>query len=533
MHKLFFLFLTSTLALAADPYPKNSAIDIQHYRFLLELNDSTNTIKGAAEVTILFKKTLSHLQLDLVGKSPKGFGMEANAVRHGEQNLNFSHAENRLRIALPATIQEGDTVRLQIHYQGIPQDGLVIGVNKFGDRTFFGDNWPDRARHWLPTIDHPYDKASCEFLVIAPDHYQVIANGLKVEQTNLPKSRMLTHWREPVPIPTKVMVIGVARFAVASAGHVHSIPVETWVYPQNREAGFSDFSEASSILSYFNERIGAYAYGKLANVQSTTRFGGMENAGNIFYFENAVTGKKEREQLIAHEIAHQWFGDSASEADWYHVWLSEGFATYFTNLFLEHKYGRERLQQQMQMQRQKVTAYFKTNQAPVIDTTITNINKVLNTNSYEKGGWVLHMLRKEVGDEAFWAGIREYYHTYRNSNAMTSDFKRIMEKASGQDLDYFFDQWLRQSGHPRLSGTWKYDAKSKDLMLEIKQIQGGTIFSTPLEIGIKNADGSMRVEKVLLGGKADRYSFPYASNPQSVILDPNSWLLFEGEIRKK
>ncbi len=525
--------MMSASAVAGDPYPKNPAIDIQHYRFMLELNDSTNAIAGTAEVTILFKKKLPYLSLDLIGRSSNGTGMAVSAVRYGGESLAFSHEENRLGIALPAILRDGDTLHLQIHYSGIPGDGLVIGVNKFGDRTFFGDNWPDRARHWLPTIDHPYDKASCEFVVVAPNHYQVIANGLKVEQTSLPKNQMLTHWREQVPIPTKVMVIGVARFAAASSGQVNGIPVETWVYPQNRDAGFSDFSEAATILSYFNEQVGPYSYGKLANVQSTIRYGGMENAGNIFYFENSVTGKKEREQLIAHEIAHQWFGDSASEADWYHVWLSEGFATYFTNLFLEHKYGRERLQLQMQMQRKEVIAYFTKNPAPVIDTTIIDINRVLNTNAYEKGGWVLHMLRKEVGDAAFWAGIREYYSAYQNGNAITSDFKRIIEKVSGKDLDNFFDQWLRKSGHPKLTGIWRYETKSRKLYLEIKQVQGGAVFSTYLDIGIENADGSATIEKVLLRGKDNKYAFPLSQAPKSVVLDPDTWLLFEGEIHKK
>ena len=534
MHKFFFLLIMiSTIAIAGDPYPRNHAIDIRHYRFKLELNDTTNAIAGTAEVTILFRKKLSSVSLDLIGRRANGQGMAVSAVRHGENNLDFSHEKDRLRITLPAALREGDTLRLQIQYNGIPADGLIIGVNKFGDRTFFGDNWPDRARHWLPTIDHPYDKAGCEFVVVAPNHYQVIANGMKVEQTSLPHNRLLTHWREEVPIPTKVMVIGVARFAAAASGQADGIPVETWVYPQNREAGFSDFSEAASILSYFIEQIGPYAYRKLANVQSTTRYGGMENAGNIFYFENAVTGKKEREALIAHEIAHQWFGDSASEADWYHVWLSEGFATYFTNLFLEHKYGRERLQLQMQQQRKEVTDYFAKNPAPVIDTTITDINRVLNTNSYEKGGWILHMLRREVGDAAFWAGIRAYYSAYRNSNAVTSDFKRIIEQVSGMDLDSFFDQWLRQSGHPQIRGTWRYDGKTKTLTVEISQTQSGTLFSTHLDLGIVSANGSSGVERVLLSGKDNRYTFNWPQAPQQVVLDPNTWLLFEGEIRKK
>ncbi|MBX2941563.1 MAG: M1 family metallopeptidase [Cyclobacteriaceae bacterium] len=517
---------------ATDSYPKNSNIDIQHYRFGIDLNDSTNTITGGTEVTILFKNSVSNFELDLIGKTPDGNGMVVSSVTQGKTPLQFSHKNNRLSITLQRSAQMGEEITLSINYKGIPSDGLVISTNKFGDRTFFGDNWPNRAHYWLPTIDHPYDKASCEFIVIAPSHYQAIANGILVEKTNLPNNRILTHWKEDMDIPTKVMVIGVARFAITTAGLIKNIPVETWVYPQNKEAGFIDYKIATTVLQYFIDHVGPYPYQKLANVQSTTRYGGMENASNIFYYENSVTGKNESEGLIAHEIAHQWFGDSASEMDWYHVWLSEGFATYFTNLYYEATYGKVELASRMADQRTEVVKYYIKNPAPVIDTTLMDINRVLNTNSYQKGSWVLHMLRKVVGDEIFWRGIREYYQTYQNSNALTSDFRHIMEKVSGKDLKSFFDQWLRRSGHPVLSATWHYNAKKKQIELTVGQKQK-IKFITPLEIGIKAGDGSIEVQTLQLSGEETKFSLAVEKSPQELILDPYTWLLFEGEISRK
>lgn len=529
---LLFLVLLSQITLANDPYTRNPNIDIKHYRFEIELNDASNIIVGRAEVTVLFHTHIPQFELDLIGKSTGESGMEVSKVLHKKNPIAFKHQNNKLSIFTPSTIQPDDTATFEILYKGVPEDGLVISRNKFGDRTFFGDNWPNRARYWLPTIDHPYDKASCEFVVTAPSHYQVIGNGVKVEQSTLSGSRTLTHWKEDIDIPTKVMVIGVAHFATTISGYVDTIPVETWVYPQNKEAGFLDFKVASNVLDYFNDQIGPYPYKKLANVQSTTRYGGMENASNIFYFENSVTGNNEREGLIAHEIAHQWFGDSASEADWYHVWLSEGFATYFTNLYFEHTYGRDRLIEEMKTQRNEVTAYFKQNPAPVIDTTLVNINRVLNTNSYQKGGWVLHMLRHEVGDEAFWNGIRTYYKTYRNGNALTGDFRMEMERTSGKDLKDFFTQWLRQSGHPVLDASWGYNAKKKTVDLNLTQRQS-SIFAITLEIGLKMPDGSIKVEPIHLDKKEGTYALKVDNRPSEVILDPNVWLLYEGEIRQK
>jgi len=515
---------------SADPYPRNNNIDVKHYRFQLELNDTTNIIEGYAEVTILFKSKLSTCTLDLAGKSRSQAGMSVLSVQWNETNLEYSHRNDLLEIKLNA--EAGQEVQLKIHYLGMPADGLIIGRNKFGDRTFFGDNWPNRAHHWLPVIDHPYDKASCEFIVIAPNHYQVVANGSLHERTVLPNARMLMHWREQDEIPTKVMVIGVARFATQLAGLINGTPVETWVYPQNRAAGFHDFSIATQVLNYFVQQLGPFPFEKLANVQSTTRFGGMENAGAIFYFENSVTGRNERETLIAHEIAHQWFGDSATENDWHHVWLSEGFATYMASLYLEKAYGKMQLMQHMADQRDEVISYYKENPSPIIDTTIVNIPEVLNTNTYQKASWFLHMLRRQVGEQVFWEGIRSYYQKYQYKNALTDDFMEIMEAKSGINLQTFFSQWLYASGHPQLAATWYFHDRKKKLIIEIIQKQEKP-FDLNLDIGIKNGHGNTDLVTTRLIGKKTVVEFDYSERPLDLVLDPQISLLFEGEIHPK
>ncbi len=215
------------------------------------------------------------------------------------------------------------------------------------------------------------------------------------------------------------------------------------------------------------------------------------------------------------------------------MWLSEGFATYFTNLYFEFTYGHDRLVTEAKAQRKQVTEYFKKNPAPIVDTTITDINKVLSTNTYQKAGWVLHMLRHEIGDVAFHNGIREYYATYRNSNALTSDFQRIMESNSGKDLDLFFDQWLFKAGHPQLSGSWSYDAKTKELIISVNQDQKGQLFKTALDIGWKYGQGEPVVQTVQLASKNHTFRLPASAKPIDLTLDPNTWLLFEGGIQAK
>lgn len=516
------------IVLANDPYPRNNSIDVKHYSFRLEVNDSTDVLSGNAVVTIVFLKPSTEFELDLVSKNAQRPGMEVSDVSSNGSPLKFTHQNNRLKIILASKASAGDQISFAIRYSGVPQDGFVISKNKFGDRTFFGDNWPDRGHNWLPVIDHPYDKAQVEFIIIAPEHYQVVATGKKIEESNLSKRRKLTHWRESADVAVKVMTIGVARFAIVESGVVDNIPISTWVFPQNRDEGLIDFAVGVDVVDFFNSHIGPYSYEKLAHVQSKTRWGGLENASNIFYFENSVTGKNEHEQLIAHETAHQWFGNSVSENDWHHVWLSEGFATYFSNLYLEHTYGRDRLEEVQRSQRDAAIGYFKTSQGPVVDTTITDIGKVLSVNTYQKAGWVLHMLRHEIGEAAFWEGIRDYYRSYQNKNVLTKDFKHKMEKASGKELSQFFDQWLFRSGHPVLEYSSSFDAKSKKITLTVNQLQKNTLFQVPLEIGIYYPGSDLpMIEKVKIESASQKFLIQVDKKPLKIVLDPHVNLLFE------
>lgn len=534
MKKIFiFLFPVCSIAWASDPYPKNPALDVIHYAFQLEVNDANDSIEGSASVTINFNKPLGEFELDLINKDASGKGMEVEEILLDGKRLAFAHKNNRLKITLPASMTVDVNLTFQILYKGIPQDGLIIGKNKFGDRGFFGDNWPDRGHHWLPVVDHPSDKAAVDFIIIAPIQYEVIANGIKLEESPIDTKRKLTHWREEVPIPVKVMVVGIARFAIQYVGKVNDISVESWVYPQNRLEGFHDYAVAVKVLDYFHNQIGPYPYKKLANVQSKTRWGGLENANTIFYSESSVTGEGRNESLIAHEEAHQWFGNSATENDWHHVWLSEGFATYFASLYLENAYGRERLVEEQKRDRKEVIEYYVKNPSPVIDNTIMDINKVLSTNTYQKAGWVLHMLRHAVGDLNFWKGIRQYYNTYQNSNAMTEDFQKIMEEVAGTDLDVFFHQWLYKAGHPKITASWKYNSKAKAIVIKVDQTQKDGIFQFPLEIGIIGKDGNQRISKIHILSKSQEFTLDAAIAPANLVLDPDTWLLFEGSITQK
>jgi aminopeptidase N len=500
---------------------------VQDYDFHLTLSDTTDRIEGTATVRVrITSDTLTAVRLDLVG--PPGAtdtGMRVTGVSRAGAPVPYTHTDDILHIRLPSGLRAGRTHTLRVRYGGVPADGLIIGTNRHGDRTFFGDNWPNRARHWLPVVDHLADKAPVEFRVTAPAEYRVVSNGALVSDST-GGGRRVTHWRTDVPLPPKVMIIGVADFVVDTVATVDGVPVQSWVYPEDREAGFRDLGQAPPILRFFEEKLGPYPYEKLANVQSTTRYGGMENAAAIFYSEEAVADDADDTPLLAHEIAHQWYGNTVTEADWPHLWLSEGFATYLTGLYLEHARGPEALRTFMANARKRVTRFHEQNpDTPLVDTTFSDPTELLTTNPYQKGAWVLHMLRERVGTEAFWAGLRAYYDRYRHENARTRDFRAVMEEVSGQALAAFFEQWTRRAGHPVVEGTWRHDAAAGDCVITLRQTQDAAPFEVPVEVALRGA--ASQTTTLFMTGRTAEARVPCADAPTTVRLDPRTRLLAE------
>jgi aminopeptidase N len=522
------LLLLAPATLSADTYPRQPGIDAIHYVFRLTLVDSSNEIAGEATVQLrLAADNLTEAVLDLTSPETRG-GMTVASVTIGESPATFTHDKDRLRIRLPQGATKGQDVAFTIRYRGVPAEGLRLIPNIHGERTIFSENWPHRARHWLPMIDHPYDKATGEFVVTAPAHYQVVSNGLLVEETDLADGRRRTHWKQSVPISSWLYALGVARFTVHHAGATEGVPLQTWVFPQDREPGLTLFEETTRhAMAFFAERIGPYSYEKLANVEAAGLSGGTEHASAIFYGEKGVT--KGRGPVV-HEVAHQWWGNAVTERDWDDVWLSEGFATYFTLLFTEHASGRDAFVAGLRTSRATVLeTERKLPDTPVVHRNLSDMARVLNALVYQKAGWVLHMLRGLIGTEAFWQGIRDYYGRYRNANASTDEFRAVMEKAAGRDLRWFFDQWLTRPGTPRVEGTWRFDGARKQIDVELSQTVAGDPFRLPIEIGVVARAGDLaRIERFELNDRRATFSIAADAEPASVVLDPNTWLLHEG-----
>ena len=527
MKKVLFLFICG-----AFPYiaiGQISQIDVQKYDIDIRVSDLNDIIYVEEKIYFNLNDVAAPIVFNLEQKNQNGKGMEVTKLLVEGKSCSFKQQNDSLYIYHTSMYNKSHQIpiTLEIQYQGIPSSGLIIGKNKYGDRVFFGDNWPNRAQRWIACNDHPTDKALVDFTVHAPSKYQVIANGKQIKETE--EKEMRTHYySSKTPIPTKVMVIGIAEMEIKN--YKSEIPVSAWVYPKNKEDGFTDFSLAPDILLFYQNLFGAYEYEQMANVQSTTEFGGMENAGCIFYNETSITGTKSCENLIAHEMVHQWFGNSASEKNWCDLWLSEGFATYFTNFYILKTKGESSFISALEKDRKAIIRFNKIYTHPVVDNSYASLMDLLNTNSYQRGGWILHMLSKNLGEEAFLKSIRAYYLKYRLSNASTKDFISVIQ-AENPTIEWttFFKQWLY---NPKIPVLAIQENKNKNtIQIKISQEQGGVPFEFPLSILVRLEDGSEKLERLQIDSRAHKFERTYDQAIKQIIYDPFTELLFEAAIR--
>lgn len=526
--KIYFsiLFCLLTALFSAQTRP----VDILSYRLELKLADNTDSIY--VKESIALKRTnfeTDTLVFDFFGPQKKGNGMTVSSVSLAGKSLSYKQSEKKLRIILPMR-NKANELTLDIEFAGIPADGLVISNNQHNERTFFADNWPNRAQYWYVCIDHPSEKARYVFIVEAPEKYQVVANGNLVSKTQGAGHTYIWKYQLNQAIPTKVAVVGCARLAQKEISKVGNLSITASVYPQDSVLAFKSFEVVAQIVQFYQKLLGPYPFEQLNNVQSTTRYGGMENAGCIFYDEASLNANLNSNHLIAHEIAHQWFGNSVTETDWQHLWLSEGFATYLTNLYIEKYEGKAAFHAQLKKDRVRVSNLYNNGfHQALIDSLTPNILERLNANAYQKGAWVLHMLRQEMGDSLFFKGLGQFYQQYQYSNASSQDFVRVMSAQTSKDLSGFFKQWLYHERHPVIKAKLTSEDGKQFLLIDQKQKE---VFKFPLKVALYDQENKPLLMKFEIHSKTQKFALPTLPKGdfQRFELDPNTELLFE-EVR--
>ena len=592
--------LAGLLAIAiqatADTYPRQTGIKVTNYTFDISLNDASGefVVQDTVEIQFLAAGVTS-VELDLCkfsapARSPQtangiadpcaepsgggggntatrsgGKGMKVTGVTSGGQAMKFQHENDRLHIDLPHAFQPGDRYEFTVGYHGIPATGILIANNKYGAREFFSNPWPHKARNYLASIDHPSMKSPVVTIVTAPRRYQVVSNGRMMEQTDLPDDVRRTVWKESSPICTCLMSLGVAPFAVDHFGEYHGIPLSSWVYPEEKDVSFKNFRAFTQpILEFYIDHIGPYSYEKLAQVEANGIGGGMELASDIFYGYGATGPGR---QLIAHEMAHQWFGDSAAEKDWDDVWLSEGFATYFALLYQEFQDGHDAFLDSLKRSKEQAIRYALANpDSTIVHNNLADFSKVIANNAqiYQGGAQVLHNIRGVIGTGVFWDGIRLYYSRFQNGNATSNDLRKAFEEAcmkageqcptEGKDLTWLFNELLNRGGVLQVRGSWHYAAAAKELQVTLDQTQTSGLYRALIEVSITametpqpggrgaRAGGSVAAPQAVpvqhihvmdLNRQHQAFTFPLDREPESVTLDPEAWVMMQATLDKK
>src|SRR5258706_10675005 len=360
-----------------------------HYKVDLTFNEKLTEITSArAEITILsLKDSLSQIDLDF-GELP------LDSVSVNKSSVPYTRSPGLISIKLAQPARQGTSLVVAVSYHGKPTDGLVLTLDKAGKPSVVGDNWPNRSHHWFPCLDHPSAKATVTFSVTALSYDLGVANGKLDRVENSSSTTRTWTYKESVPIPPYCMIIAVGDFALVEPPSETTL-LSYYVAKTDGAYAMQGFSPANPSLKFFSQTVAPYPYEKLALIIGATRFGGMENSSAIVFtstlFDPYPNAKLSRTygirvgivDVVAHEIAHQWFGDSVTESTWADLWLSEGFATYFAALFIQRNEGEQAFQDYM---KQAAETYFKFEQrsrTPIFDRDTEDLLKLLNPNNYQ------------------------------------------------------------------------------------------------------------------------------------------------------
>ncbi len=526
---LYVLVGTQAIAQSATSY--RPGVHVVDYALTIDLPDSGASINGDATLTVQRTGPVDTLVLDFRK-------LHVQRITIDDRETRFARTDSTIGIPLPRGI--GGTFKVRVVYNGAVTDGLIAHKDSAGRWTYFGDNWPNRARYWIPSLDNPSEKATISWTVTAPLGQTVIGNGALIESRTLPmakKQRVLARWRESKPITPYLMVIAAAPLVKLDLGETacgfgevaRCVPQSVYVAPEQKNILPGAFNRAGDIVQFYARLVGPFPYEKLAHVQSETRFGGMENATAIFYADGLFRRGGVTEGLIAHETAHQWFGDAVTERFWPHVWLSEGFATYFAALYTQHAHGDSAFRAELAGLRSAIlNDTMSVPKRPVIDTIETDLLALLNVNSYQKGGFVLHMLQSDLGDSAFFAGLRRYYAQHKHGTAVTADLQAALQDASGRDLEAFFDQWLRRPGYPEVTVSWSGNDNATGTTITVTQSGRFGYFDFPLPVVLLDRNGARHQFKIPVAARTvTRFAVRYPSaDIARVILDPDVTVLF-------
>lgn len=447
-------------------------------------------------------------------------GLQVDSVLMDMELVQSFLQDELLSVQLPQTVIAGDTHFVQIYYQGTPLKGLYFRQNSEGNSVIYTHNEPYDAHFWFPCKDDPSDKATLDMKITIPGQFTLISNGSLVAQSNAGPLFTLHHWKEDYPIATYLISFAAGPYTIVTDSYISDeviMPLDYYVYPSDLERGREALGMAKEMLDFYSSYIGEYPFllDKYAMVEVPLReAAAMENQTATTMGDFVM----DDENIIAHELAHQWWGDALTPDSFVDIWLNEGFATYFDALFTEYKYGYDAFLIRMDQFRGQMNSDGSL-PFPIYDPPPEHL---FGRAVYLKGAWVLHMLRMEVGDSLFKEICQHYSDNYKYLNVNTLNFKRSAEIISNKNLSLFFDQWLNYGGMPIIIGEWQQNNNVIDLSL--RQDQTEPVYKFDLEVLVKGVSKDTLLE-IPLADKLTYYQIFFTEPVIQVLIDPNKKIL--------
>ena len=522
MRYINLVLLLSFLMGADDNAPahrtRDRQVDIQHIKIDVAVDIENESVYGHVV------HTLSPLHSSLESFSMDASDMTIRRVRADNRDIRFNHIGDELLIILDKPIGWDDKIDIRIDYSAKP----LLGTFFFKpDATYPELPWQAWTQgeetdnhHWVPLYDYPNDRSTFETILTVDQRFKAVSNG---ELLSIKKNKNGTHtwhWRENFPMVAYLISYVVGEYEKVEDEY-NNIPVNYWVYKENIKETERSFGLTKDMMKYFGELTGIeYPYEKYDQIiVDEFMFGGMENitlthnTDRTMYDQYAAPDVSS-EGLVAHELAHQWYGNMMTTINWENIWMNEGFATFLSRDYREYKFGYDEGEY---IRLGEMRSYFGSNKRwkrPTVHDHYYVPMDLFDGHVYAKGSLILSMMRDVLGEDPFWRGIKHYTKINQYKCVETQDLKKSIEEVTGQNLDWFFRQWLYEAGYPEYEVDWTYNQRNRSVQLKIKQNQSGTIFKMPVKVRMDDVVHTVWVEE-----KEVVHEFPVSVKPELVIFN--------------
>lgn len=518
--------------------PPTRTYDVLHYLIRTRFDVPNKTVIG--DETITLKPLASGFESFSIDASD--MQIESVSLSASNVTLQWTQPPDKLFIKLDRSYGPDDSLSVRIQYRAKPRRGLFFvpatrGALLSRPAQIWTQGEPEDNHRWFPCYDYPDDKATTEQYITTGNSEIAISNGTLVETLNNADGTRTFHWKMEQPHSTYLTSLVVGDYVKLTDAY-KNISLEYYTYKGTEKTALRAFAETPEMMRFFTGRLNhEYPYSKYAQtVVAAFFFGGMENITATTHSDTEIltSGGKAwsdaTQELISHELSHAWFGDLVTCKSWKHLWLNEGFATFMEAVFKEHKEGRDAYLLQM---RENARLYMLEDRSrhrrPVVYDRYRNPSELFDATLYQKGGFIVHMLRETVGEEVFWKALDNYLSEFKYGSVETADLQRVFEKTSGRRLDWFFDQWVYGAGYPELRVRHSYDPSTGLLTLNVEQTQIAdamtpAVFRLPVEIEIATASGA-RTERIEILARSQRFTFKLDGKPLMIRFDKSSSIL--------